>query len=224
MIKKTFQLWAAESGQDIAEYAVMLAVILVIVIGASALSVWALPGASICSFETMSDIPVSTGDSSAVQASSPRHRDEESYLLSGVLLKESSTKTSAPKQMKQEIMNTADFVNAFTAAMTHDDIDAVMKLWSPDGEWVVMATGETFKGLDKIRELATRSVAARTHGSGEGLLPFNVFTDAEGTKLIWEYVHKAVVTPITSSLRDRERLPLLVPGSIPIVYVPLLGR
>ncbi|MGD1003755.1 MAG: nuclear transport factor 2 family protein [Minisyncoccia bacterium] len=91
-------------------------------------------------------------------------------------------------------MDTADFVKAFNEAMTHDDIDAVMKLWSPDGEWVVMATGETFKGLDKIRELATRSVAARTHGAGEGLLPFNVFTDTEGTKLIWEYVHKAVVT------------------------------
>ena len=57
-----------------------------------------------------------------------------------------------------------------------------------------MATGETFKGSDKIRELATRSVAARTHGSGEGLLPFNVFTNSEGTRLIWEYVHKGVVT------------------------------
>jgi hypothetical protein len=70
----------------------------------------------------------------------------------------------------------------------------MMKLWSPDGEWVIIATGEAFKGLDKIRELATRSVAARTHGSGEGLLPFNVFTNIEGTKLIWEYVHKGVVT------------------------------
>jgi hypothetical protein len=59
---------------------------------------------------------------------------------------------------------------------------------------MIMATGETFKGLDKTRELATRSVAARTHGSGEGLLPFNVFTNAEGTRLIWEYVHKGVVT------------------------------
>ena len=91
-------------------------------------------------------------------------------------------------------MNTTDFVKAFTDAMTHEGVEEMMKLWSPDGEWVVMATGETFKGLDKIRELATRSVAARTHGAGEGLLPFNVFTDAEGTKLIWEYVHKAVVT------------------------------
>ena len=33
MIKTISQLWAEESGQDVAEYAVMLAVILVIVIG-----------------------------------------------------------------------------------------------------------------------------------------------------------------------------------------------
>ncbi len=33
VIKAIHQLWAEESGQDVAEYAVMLAVILVIVIG-----------------------------------------------------------------------------------------------------------------------------------------------------------------------------------------------
>jgi len=33
VIKAIRQLWAAESGQDVAEYAVMLAVILVIVVG-----------------------------------------------------------------------------------------------------------------------------------------------------------------------------------------------
>jgi Flp pilus assembly pilin Flp len=33
VIKAIYQLWAEESGQDVAEYAVMLAVILVIVIG-----------------------------------------------------------------------------------------------------------------------------------------------------------------------------------------------
>ncbi|MFZ1041311.1 MAG: hypothetical protein WCA79_16450 [Anaerolineales bacterium] len=96
--------------------------------------------------------------------------------------------------MTNEPMNTADLLKAFTDAMTHEGVEAMIKLWVPDGEWVIMATGETFKGLDQIRELATRSVAARTHGSGKGLLPFSVFTNAEGTKFIWEYVHKAVVT------------------------------
>ncbi|HTB32946.1 MAG TPA: hypothetical protein VK808_13035 [Bacteroidia bacterium] len=96
--------------------------------------------------------------------------------------------------MATEKMNITDFVEAFTKAMTHEGIDDVMKLWSPDGKWVIMATGEKFTGLEQIRQLATRSVAARVHSSGEGLLPFNVFTNAEGTRLIWEYVHKGEVT------------------------------
>jgi ketosteroid isomerase-like protein len=99
-------------------------------------------------------------------------------------------------------MNTRDLVEKFTEAMTHEGVEAMMSLWAPNGEWAIMATGETFKGLDQIRQLATRSVAARTHGSGEGLLPFNVFTNTEGTKLVWEYVHKGVVTdkwPSTSA-------------------------
>jgi ketosteroid isomerase-like protein len=118
-------------------------------------------------------------------------------------MKDEHCQTNKKNSMTQEITSTSDFVKSFTEAMTHDGIEAVLKLWSPDGEWVIMATGETFKGLDKIRELATRSVAARTHGSGEGLLPFNVFTDAEGTRLIWEYVHKAVVTDKWPASKDR---------------------
>jgi ketosteroid isomerase-like protein len=114
-------------------------------------------------------------------------------------------------------MNTTDFVRAFTDAMTHEGVDALMRLWAPDGEWVIMATGETFKGLDQIKELANRSVAARTHGPGEGLLPFNVFTNTEGTRLCWEYVHKAVVTNQWPASTNRP-----APGTaleIPIVLI-----
>ena len=103
-----------------------------------------------------------------------------------------TTETATP--IKKEKMNITDFVEAFTKAMTHEGIDDVMKLWDPKGNWLIMATGEKFSGLDQIRQLATRSVAARVHSSGEGLLPFNVFTNAEGTRLIWEYVHKGEVT------------------------------
>jgi hypothetical protein len=57
-----------------------------------------------------------------------------------------------------------------------------------------MATGETFKGIDKMLELANRSVAARKHSGGLGIKPTNVFTNAEGTKLCWEYIHTGIVT------------------------------
>jgi ketosteroid isomerase-like protein len=39
---------------------------------------------------------------------------------------------------------------AFVAAFTSDDIESFMNLVAPDGEWVIMATGETFRGLDQV--------------------------------------------------------------------------
>lgn len=42
-----------------------------------------------------------------------------------------------------------DLAQAFTHAMTHEDIESIVNLFAPDGEWVIMATGETFRGLDR---------------------------------------------------------------------------
>ncbi len=101
-------------------------------------------------------------------------------------------------------MNTDELAKAFTAAFTSDDIEGWKKLLASDGKWKIMATGETFIGIDKMLELANRSVAARKHGDGLGIKPTNVFTNAEGTKLCWEYVHTGIVTdkwPSTSSQR-----------------------
>ena len=90
--------------------------------------------------------------------------------------------------------SSADLVKAMTDAMTSDDVDGMVKLFAPDGEWIIEATGETFRGLDQIRQLATRSIAARAHGKGLGIKPTNVFINAEGTKLCWEDLHIAIVT------------------------------
>ncbi len=92
------------------------------------------------------------------------------------------------------IQQKLDLVEAFTKVMTSDDIEGTVALFAPDCKWVIVATGETFRGQDQIRQLATRSVAARKHGGELGIKPFNIFTNPEGTKLIWEYVHKGVVT------------------------------
>lgn len=111
----------------------------------------------------------------------------------------------------------ANLVQAFTEAMTHDDIEGVVSLWAENGVWEIMATGEKFSGLEQIRQLATRSVAARNHPAGEGLLPFNVFTNADATKFCWEYVHKAVVTDKWPASKNRP-----APGTevkIPIVLI-----
>ena len=118
-------------------------------------------------------------------------------------------------------MNSADLVQAFTDAFTSDDVESFFNLIAPDGEWVIMATGETFRGLDQIKQLAMRSVAARTHGGALGIKPTNIFTNAEGTKLCWEYVHTGVVTdkwPASSSQRPapgtKFELPIILVGEI----------
>jgi uncharacterized protein (TIGR02246 family) len=111
-----------------------------------------------------------------------------------------------------------DLSQAVTDAMTSDDIESMVNLFAPDGDWIVMATGETFRGHDQIRALATRSVAARDHTGGLGIKPTSVFTNAEGTKLCWEYIHTGVVTdqwPSSSSHKP-------VPGTtfnLPIVLI-----
>src|ERR1700733_2984673 len=96
--------------------------------------------------------------------------------------------------MASETTETTDFVKSFTAAFTSDNIEGWKKLLAPDGEWKIMATGETFRGLDKMVELANRSVAARKHSGDLGIKPTNVFANKEGTKLCWEYVHTGIVT------------------------------
>ena len=112
-----------------------------------------------------------------------------------------------------------DLVKAFTAAFTSDDIESFYKLIDPDGEWVIMATGETFRGLDQIKQLTMRSVAARTHGGGLGIKPTNIFTNAEGTKLCWEYMHTAVVTDKWPSSTHRP-----APGTKIALPIVLIGE
>jgi|HubBroStandDraft_1064217.scaffolds.fasta_scaffold15839_4 steroid delta-isomerase-like uncharacterized protein len=112
----------------------------------------------------------------------------------------------------------SDLVQAFTAAFTSDDVESFYRLVSADAEWVIMATGETFRGLDQIKQLTQRSVAARTHRGGLGIKPTNVFASADGARFCWEYVHTGIVTdkwPASSLQRP-------APGStfeLPIILV-----
>ncbi|HWW22058.1 MAG TPA: nuclear transport factor 2 family protein [Steroidobacteraceae bacterium] len=89
--------------------------------------------------------------------------------------------------------NPADLVEAFTAAFTSDDVESFYRLISAQAEWVIMATGETFRGLDQIKQLTRRPMAARTHRGGPGIKPTTVFSSADGSMLCWEYVHTGIV-------------------------------
>jgi hypothetical protein len=46
------------------------------------------------------------------------------------------------------VQSKEDLSQAVTDAMTSDDIESMVNLFAPDGEWVLMATGETFRGHD----------------------------------------------------------------------------
>jgi hypothetical protein len=74
-------------------------------------------------------------------------------------------------------------VRAMTDAMTSDDVESMVNLFAPDGEWLIVATGERFRGLDEIRQLAIRSVAGRGHPAGTGIKPTNVFLSREVHRL-----------------------------------------
>ena len=114
---------------------------------------------------------------------------------------------------------TDDLVQQFTAAMTSDDVDAVVNLFrdDPGVEWTIMATGEAFRGRAAIKQLAERSVAARNHPAEAGIKPTHVFTNVEGTQLCWEYVHTGVVTDDWPTSQEKP-----VPGAtfeLPIALV-----
>lgn len=62
---------------------------------------------------------------------------------------------SAPKAATLAQNNT-DIVQAFTDAFTTDDVESFYKLIADDAEWVIMATGETFSGIEQIKQLTIR--------------------------------------------------------------------
>jgi ketosteroid isomerase-like protein len=94
-----------------------------------------------------------------------------------------------------------DLTQAITDAMTSADIESIINLFAPDCEWVIMATGERFRGQDKIRQLAKRSLGARNQPGGLGIKLTNTFTNPEKTKLCWEFVHTAVITDTSPTRR-----------------------
>jgi steroid delta-isomerase-like uncharacterized protein len=96
------------------------------------------------------------------------------------------------KETMMALSEITGLVQAFTDAMTSDNIEELIPLFADDAEWTIMATGETFRGKDGIRKLAERAVSSRTHSAELGIHPRNVFTNAEGTRMCWEYVHTGI--------------------------------
>jgi ketosteroid isomerase-like protein len=79
-----------------------------------------------------------------------------------------------------------------TFLVPDSDIDGFMELVDKDCEWVLLATGETFRGTSQIRQLAERSKAARTHSSEIKMEPTTLFATED--YFVIEYTHNAIAT------------------------------
>jgi hypothetical protein len=72
------------------------------------------------------------------------------------------------------------------------DIEGFMELIDKECEWVLLATGETFRGTEEIRKLAERSKAARVHTDELKMEPTTLFATED--YFVIEYVHNAITT------------------------------
>jgi ketosteroid isomerase-like protein len=113
-----------------------------------------------------------------------------------------STVHSAPETAAKGRRD-ADFAQEITDAMASENVERIVELFAPDGEWVIMSTGETFRGHDEIRRLAGRSLAARNHPVDLNSKPERTSANSDGAKLSLEYVHRGVVEENSSSSAGR---------------------
>lgn len=72
------------------------------------------------------------------------------------------------------------------------DIPRVFELIDPDCEWVLMATGERYRGTDAIRKISQQSASAVSHSEQHKLEVTNLF--GCGDNVCLEYVHGALLT------------------------------
>ena len=95
------------------------------------------------------------------------------------------------------------------------DVEGFMGLISANCEWTIMATGEKFSGAEKVRELAKRSVAARTHTEKAQMHATTLLVSND--YFVIEYVHNAIVTADWPASKNRPAPGTVV--SIPICIV-----
>jgi len=82
-------------------------------------------------------------------------------------------------------------METFRACYLGDDLDTFMQLMDEGAVWTFMATGETFKGREQIREAAEKSMAGRIHTKALHMELKNLF--ASDDMVCIEYLHRATV-------------------------------
>jgi hypothetical protein len=95
----------------------------------------------------------------------------------------------------------ARFFHHFSETFLSDDLEGFMELIDDECVWEIMATGEVFAGAAKVRELAERSVAGRTHTADVHMAFVDHFNTND--RMCLEYVHEAIVTDKWPASKNR---------------------
>jgi hypothetical protein len=61
-------------------------------------------------------------------------------------------------------------------------------------EWIMMATGETFRGIDEVKQMSLRSRDARKHTQEAHIEFTNSFSSEDQSQICIEYDHGAIIT------------------------------
>lgn len=113
-----------------------------------------------------------------------------------------ATINSAPASSAKDRRD-PDVPEEITDAMASENVERIVELFAPDGEWVIMATGETFRGHDEIRRLAGRSLAARNEPMDLSIKPARSSANSDGANLSLECVHRCTVADQSPSPAGR---------------------
>ena len=94
----------------------------------------------------------------------------------------------------ESVKDNMNIFRAFSEGMYNDNLEGFMEKIDENCEWVMMATGETFHGIDEIGQLALRSMDARKHTKEAHAEFTNVFNSEDQSQMCIEYDHGAIVT------------------------------
>ena len=94
----------------------------------------------------------------------------------------------------KSVKDNMNIFRAFSEGMYNDNLEGLMEYIDENVEWVIMATGETFRGIDEFRQLALRSMDARKHTKETHAEFTNVFNSEDQSQMCIEYIHGAIAT------------------------------
>jgi len=112
------------------------------------------------------------------------------------------------------------FVERFreTFLAQDSDIDGFVELLDKNIEWTIVATGETFRGIESFRKFAESSRAARTHTKETQMEEKSLFTTSD--YFVVEYLHNAIITANWTSSSSTKP----APGAIRHIPICIVGH